>query len=89
MRPNTVHAVLTPMASIVHGGHFYCTSTMQDTLRAMIHSFVDHVKVTNTNHAPTSSLLRRMATFYYTSLVQMGRDSFGGKNYGIGISGVF
>jgi hypothetical protein len=86
MRPNTVHAVFTPEASIVH---FYSTSTMQDTLRAMVHSFVDHVKVTNTNHASASVLLRRMAAFYFTCLVQIGREAFGGEYYGIGISNIF
>lgn len=89
MKPNAAHAVITPEACIVHGGHAYCTSTMQDSLRAMVHSFVDHFKITNTNHAPASSLLRRMATFYFTSLVQIGRKAFGGEYHGIGISDVF
>lgn len=85
MRPNTMHAVITPDACIVHGGHFLCTSAMQDTLRGIVHSFVDHVKITNTNHPPASALLRRMATFYFTGLVQIGREKFGGENYGIGV----
>jgi hypothetical protein len=82
MRPNTLHAAFTPEPSICHGGHFYCTSTMQDTLRGMVHSFVDHIKITNTNHPPASALLRRMATFYFTGLVQIGKGNFGGETYG-------
>ena len=57
---------------------------MQDTLRGIIHSFVDHVKITNTNHPPASALLRRIATFYFTALVQISREDFEGEHYGIG-----
>lgn len=42
---------------------------MQDTLRGSIHSFVDHVKITNTNHLSAAVLLRRMAQFYHVGLV--------------------
>jgi len=61
---------------------------MQDTLRAMVHSFVDHIKITNTNHPPASALLRRIATFYFTGLVQVGPDDFGGEYYSMAVSGV-
>lgn len=84
-----MHAVFTPVASIVHGGHFYCTSAMQDTLRGTVHSFVDHIKMTNTNHAPASILLRRMATFYFTGLVKIGREGFEGEYYGIGVCDLY
>ena len=67
---NTIHAAFTLTATICHGGHFYCTSTSQDTLRGTVHSFMDHSKITNTNHPPTSALLRRMSTFYFAGLVQ-------------------
>jgi len=56
---------------------------MQDTLRGTVHSFVYHTKITNTNHPPASALLRRMATFYYTGLVHIGREDFGSEYYGI------
>jgi hypothetical protein len=65
-----VHAVFAPAATICHGGHFYNTSTLQDTLRATVHSFIDHTKITNTNHPSAAALLRRMSTFYFTGLVQ-------------------
>ena len=70
MRANTIHAAYTPAATICHGGHFYSTSTAQDMLRGIVHSFVDHTKITNTNHPPAAALLRRMSTFYFTALVQ-------------------
>jgi hypothetical protein len=65
-----MHAVFTPAATICHGGHFYSTSTLQDTLRASVHSFMDHSKITNTNHPPAAALLRRMSSLYFTGLVQ-------------------
>jgi hypothetical protein len=65
-----MHAVFTPAATICHGGHFYTTSTLQDTLRGTVHSFMDHIKITNTNHPNAAALLRRMSTFYFTGLVQ-------------------
>lgn len=61
---------------------------MQDTLRGIVHSFVDHVKIMNTNHPSSSALLRHMATFYFTGLVQIGREVFGGENV-IGVFDVF
>ena len=69
-----MHAVFTPVATICHGGHFYSTSTLQDMLRATVHSFMDHTKITNTNHPPAAALLRRMSTFYFTGLVQEGYE---------------
>ena len=65
-----MHAVFTPVATICHGGHFYSTSTLQDILRGMVHSFMDHTKITNTNHPAAAVLLRRMSTFYFAGLVQ-------------------
>ena len=81
--------VITPEVCIVYGGHAYCTSTMQDTLHAMAHSFVDHIKITNTNHVSASSLLRQIAIFYFTSLVQISWKAFEGEYYSIGISDMF
>ena len=65
-----MHAVFTPAATICHGGHYYATSTLQNMLRGTVHSFMDHTKITNTNHPPAAALLRRMSTFYFTGLVQ-------------------
>jgi len=51
---------------------------MQDTLRAMIHSFVDHLAITNTNHPPAGMLLRRIALFYYAAFIFNEQDSMEG-----------
>ena len=78
MKPNTAHMVFTPKPSICHGGHAFLTGLMQDTLRAMIHSFVDHLQITNTNHPPAGMLLRRIALFYYTAFIFNEKDSMEG-----------
>jgi hypothetical protein len=49
---------------------------MLDTLRGVIHSFVDHIKITNTNHPPVASLLRYIARFYYSGIVELGVEAF-------------
>jgi hypothetical protein len=43
MRPNTAHAVFTPDNVICHGGHFYASSTMQDTMFGIVHTFMSHM----------------------------------------------
>jgi hypothetical protein len=80
MRPNTVHAAFTPVPTICHGGHFYSSSTMQDSLAGIIHSFVDHIKITNTNHPSVASLLRYIARFYHSGLIELGVDAFSGEH---------
>ncbi|KAF8872168.1 hypothetical protein BD779DRAFT_1477708, partial [Infundibulicybe gibba] len=64
MRPNTPHAVYTHGHAICHGGHFYATSCLQDTLYSLIHSFVAGSVVTNTEHRASRLILRRMVQFY-------------------------
>ncbi|KAF8873088.1 hypothetical protein BD779DRAFT_1679429 [Infundibulicybe gibba] len=59
MRPNTPHAVYTQGHTICHGGHFYATSCLQDTLYSLIHSFVAGSVVTNTEHRASSGLAHR------------------------------
>jgi len=53
---------------------------MLDTYRGIIHSFVDHIKITNTNHPPVASLLRYIARFYHSGLVELGLDVFTGEH---------
>ena len=50
-------------------------------LCGVIHSFVDHIKITNTNHPPVASLLQYMARFYYIGLVELGMESFTGGHH--------
>lgn len=70
MRPNTPHLVLGPQATISEGGHYYSTSTMQDSAISLIHSFVCSDLITNIAHHPSRMLLREMARFYYLGLVK-------------------
>jgi hypothetical protein len=70
MRPNTPHAVFTPDHSICHGGHFYATSTMQDTMFGIVNTFMSPNGLTNTDHRPHGILLRRIAAFYHDILVK-------------------
>lgn len=65
MRPNTPHLVLTPEASICHGGHFYASSTLRSTCHSILHTFVASTLLTNTEHTAASrELLRRLLCFY-------------------------
>lgn len=80
MRPNTPHAVFTPEPSICHGGHFYSTSTMQDTMFGIVNTFMNPSALSNTDHPPHAILLRRIAAFYHESLVKQqvgGGDEVG------------
>lgn len=70
MRPNTPHAVFSPEHTICHGGHFYATTTMRDTMFAIVHTFVSPHVLTNTDHPSHGILLRRIAAFYHEALVQ-------------------
>ena len=76
MKPNTLHFVTMPEHSICYGENFFCTSTMQDMARGIVHSFMDHIKMTNTNHPTLAILLRRIASFYHLGLMKLGRKAF-------------
>jgi hypothetical protein len=52
---------------------------MQDTHRGIVHSFVDHFKITNTNHVYTGRLFRRIASFYHMAFVENGADGLEGS----------
>ncbi|KAF8174866.1 hypothetical protein BJ912DRAFT_1064510 [Pholiota molesta] len=70
MRPNTLHAVYTPEHAVCRGGHFYATSTMQDTFVGLVHAFICDKFITNTSHAPSRFILAEMINFYHTALVK-------------------
>ena len=69
MRPNTPHAVFSPEDVICHGGHFYATSTMQDTMFGIVHTFISPASLTNAEKSTHGVLLRRIAGFYHDVLV--------------------
>lgn len=65
MKPNTPHLVLTPQASICHGGHFYASSTLRSSCHGILHTFIACSLLTNTEHTTASrELLRRLLGFY-------------------------
>jgi len=57
MRPNTPHAVVTPVPTIVRGQHFYATSTIQDTFYGILHTFARGFEITNADNRATCFLL--------------------------------
>jgi hypothetical protein len=77
MRPNTPHAVFTPENAICHGGHFYATSTMQDTMFGVVHTFICPTSLTNENKPSHCLVLRRIAAFYHDVFVQQRLDDDG------------
>lgn len=70
MQPNTPHLVLTPKASICHGGHFYSSSTLRSTCHGIFHTFIACSLLTNTEHTRASrELLRRFLYFYHKAFL--------------------
>lgn len=69
MRPNTPHAVFTPAHTVCHGGHFYSTPNLQQTLFGIVHAFIGGQLLTNTEHSKSRGLLRRMIQFFYDGLI--------------------
>jgi hypothetical protein len=72
--------VFTPEHSICHGGHFYATTTMQDTMFAIVHTFVSPFSLTNNDHRSHAIFLRRIAAFYHETLVKPPLDDDGGNS---------
>lgn len=50
MRPGTRHYVLTLEPSLVFGKHFYCGTTLQRSVEALIHTILSDDAITNTCH---------------------------------------
>lgn len=69
MRPNTPHIVFTLEHAVCIGGHFYATSTLQDTLYGLEHNFFLGHLITNTEHIASRLLLRRFAHFFHRRLI--------------------
>lgn len=58
------------MASVVHGGHCYTSSTLQASLVGMVHTFMAGSFISNTNHLSARIHLQQMIDFYHLALVQ-------------------
>ena len=75
MRPNTPHFVVMPVSAICHGGHFYATSTIRDTIFGIYHMFVASRSITNTEHTRDAHLLlRRLVVYAHYVLVKHGKE---------------
>ncbi|KAG6868022.1 hypothetical protein C0993_008324 [Termitomyces sp. T159_Od127] len=69
MRPNTLHAVVTPVPTVVHGGHFYATASIRATCYGIYDDFVAGLYITNISHSAASNLLlSRLLDFYFHEL---------------------
>jgi hypothetical protein len=54
MRPNTLHAVVTPEPTLVRGKFFYAMATLRDTVYGALHDCIFSHLVTNTEHQGAS-----------------------------------
>ncbi|KAF8803030.1 hypothetical protein BYT27DRAFT_7003283, partial [Phlegmacium glaucopus] len=73
MRPNTPHAVLTPNASICHGGFFFSTSNLRSTCYGHLMTFSLSTLLTNTGRTTESQLLFCKMLGYYYEVYTQGR----------------
>lgn len=60
MRPATLHYVITTEHSATYGCHFYASSSVQDTIRGIIHVYFMEDIITNTSHTSVRTCLHRM-----------------------------
>ncbi|KDR72195.1 hypothetical protein GALMADRAFT_229041 [Galerina marginata CBS 339.88] len=67
--PNKPHSVFTSDNSICHGGHFYLSTTMTDTLVGIFQNFFCNSISTNTDHVEWRDLIHRMTVFYHDIIV--------------------
>lgn len=77
MKGNTLHFVYGIMEAICHGGHYYITCLMQQTLQGTVHAFVLNKFLTNTQHFATRQVMRRILLFYHLGLVDGSIPSSG------------
>ncbi|KAF8056321.1 hypothetical protein FPV67DRAFT_1357594, partial [Lyophyllum atratum] len=69
MRPCTPHAVLTPEPTICHGAHYYCMSTIGDSVMGIYHTFIAHSWITNAQHTlAAQKLMARMLIYAYENM---------------------
>jgi len=69
--------VYTIEDSIVHGSHFYATSTLTDTFSGIVHCLIAENVVTNTSHPPSRSLLLRMLHYFHEEFIVLEHDHKG------------
>lgn len=74
MRPNTPHYVLGIEDTIIHGRHFYSSSTISDTCFAIVHTFVMNHSLTNQSHDHTRTYIRRLLTMWIKHYMDDNQD---------------
>ncbi|KDR72380.1 hypothetical protein GALMADRAFT_229150 [Galerina marginata CBS 339.88] len=67
--PNMPHSVYTADHAICYGGHYFASTTMQDTLIAVIHNFFCYHISTNTDHPEWRDFIHCITTFFHQTIV--------------------
>lgn len=77
MQPNTPHAVITPEPTICLGGHFYATSTIQQSIFGWYLTFLAS-SLTNADHLVASQeIFRRLLVLYFEYLTDRTKHNSG------------
>ncbi|KAL0058437.1 hypothetical protein AAF712_014898 [Marasmius tenuissimus] len=69
MPPNTPHIVVTVEDSIVEGGHFFCSSTIQKTCFGLFHACVALSHVTNNTHETARYVLANISNYWSHTII--------------------
>ncbi|KAG6913938.1 hypothetical protein DXG01_003397 [Tephrocybe rancida] len=75
LRPQTFHAVITPVPTVVDGGHFIASVTIRETCFGIYDDFIAGRFITNTEHHKASfTLLSRLLILYHKSFLHPGPE---------------
>lgn len=77
MKAGTPHMVYGIENAIIHGGHYYTTANLHESAQSLMHTFILDKFLTNINHSPSRSILRRMLMFFYEGIVEGDVDNKG------------
>lgn len=73
MRPGNMHQVNTLEPSVCHGGHFYCSSTIADTVYSIYHQLFNPWITNHQHHSSQRRLLVGILAFYHNNIVDDSR----------------
>ena len=70
---DTLHAILIPEYTICHGGHFYCTKTIQAMVAGLIHAFfvINSSQIHHICHHASSSTVSIRKMMNYLSYLNL------------------
>ncbi|KAG6906717.1 hypothetical protein DXG01_012460 [Tephrocybe rancida] len=75
LKPQTFHAVITPIPTVVNGGHFIASVTVCETCFGIYDDFIAGRFITNTEHHKASfTLLSHLLVLYHKSFLHPGPD---------------